>query len=234
MTIQVRQIDKKFDNIQVYRDFSLEFPENSVTAILGPSGCGKTTLLNILAGLVRVDSGTVTTEPEISYLFQEPRLLPWLSLRENIALVLKDKQPAEQSARRIADCLTATGLAAYADYLPNLVSGGMKQRAALARAFVYPSRLLLMDEPFKSQDLKTRHLLIELFLKLWRAESRTVVTVTHDIQEALRLGNQVVVLSEKPVHIVEQVRIDLPQEERVDRYEELFPIEKRLIELVLR
>jgi NitT/TauT family transport system ATP-binding protein len=233
MMIRVWQIAKSFENNPVYDDFSLEFPENEVTAILGPSGCGKTTLLNILAGLVRVDAGRVETEPETSYLFQEPRLLPWLSLRENIALVLADKLPAVASEARVDNCLAATGLAPYAEYLPNLVSGGMKQRAALARAFVYPSRLLLMDEPFKSQDLKTRHHLIELFLELWRAEPRTVITVTHDIQEALRLGNQVVVLSGKPVRIVERLRIDLPQEERVRRYEELFPLEKRLLGLVL-
>ncbi len=232
MAIEVKGIDKRYGTLQVYRDFSLEFPENRITAILGPSGCGKTTLLRLLAGLAGADRGAVTTPLAIGYLFQEPRLLPWMTLRDNIALVLVDKLEPAEVRRRVGRMLNDTGLVQYGDYFPNQVSGGMKQRAAIARAFAYPSRLLLMDEPFKSLDLKTRHQLVGLFLKLWRNEPRTVVTVTHDLREALWLGDQIVVLSEKPAQVMDRIAISLPQEERLGN-EELEAIERKLYRTLL-
>ncbi len=197
--IKVENIFKSYGFREVFADFSLEFPEGKITAILGPSGCGKTTLLNILAGLVKADRGNVHTAERVSYLFQEPRLLPWLTIRENTDLVLYDKMPQEDRAEKIKASLSATGLEDYAECYPVQLSGGLKQRAAMARAFAFEAPLLLMDEPFKSLDLKTRADLFESFLALWIKNPRTVVTVTHDPKEAVTLGDLIVVLGGKPV-----------------------------------
>ncbi len=233
MTVQVANITKRFRELTLYANFSLEFPSGQITALLGPSGCGKTTLLNILAGLVAVDAGTVTTEAPVSYIFQEPRLLPWLSLHANLELVLADRMPAAETKEKVAMGLAATDLTDYADYYPNQVSGGMRQRAALARAFIHPSALLLMDEPFQSQDIKTHYQMVQLFLRLWRTAPRTVVTVTHSIQEALWLADQIVVLSAKPTQLLERFELTEPQETRMAHYDRLQSVEQRVMQALL-
>jgi NitT/TauT family transport system ATP-binding protein len=205
--IKLENIGKSFGNSTVIDHFNVEFPEREITAVLGPSGCGKTTMLNILAGLVKVDYGRVITEKNVSYLFQEPRLMPWLSVRDNIALVLHDKMSPKEVTEKVKVYLDATGISAYANYYPSQLSGGLKQRVAIARAFSYQAPLLLMDEPFKSLDLKIRFQLIQDFLNLWRQEPRTVITVTHDVKEAILLGNRIIVLSDKPLRVVNDIDI---------------------------
>lgn len=226
--IKVAQLRKDFGGLTVFNDFSFEFPEGKITAILGPSGCGKTTLLNILAKLVPVDGGEVIAPERLSYLFQEPRLLPWLTIRQNLALVLRDGMPPAQMAEKIGQSLAAAGLDDYADYYPAQLSGGMRQRAAVARAFAYEAPLLLMDEPFKSLDIKTRFQLMADFLKVWRNQPCTVIMVTHDIKEAVLLGDWVLVFSDKPVRVIEAVRIDIGHMERKTHHE-LSGIEERLL-----
>lgn len=205
--IRVEQISKSYGGLNVFDQFTLAFPQQRITAILGPSGCGKTTLLNILAGLAKVDSGKVSTSPEVGYLFQEPRLLPWLTVRENLSLVLRDKLPLTEVNRQVAKYLAAMGLERYQQFYPAELSGGLRQRVALARAFSYPAQLLLMDEPFKSLDVKTRFGLMDDFLELWHNEPRTVVAVTHDVKEAVRLGDQIVILSDKPVRVLKEIEV---------------------------
>ncbi|HEY8464574.1 MAG TPA: ATP-binding cassette domain-containing protein [Bacillota bacterium] len=202
---RVEQISKNYGKLKVFDRFSLEFPEQRITVILGPSGCGKTTLLNVLAGLTKVTAGRVVTTTEVSYLFQEPRLLPWLTVRGNLSLVLQDKMAKALVTDRVEQYLATMGLEEYRDFYPAQLSGGLRQRVALARAFLYPARLLLMDEPFKSLDLKVRLGLLDDFLAIWRQEPRTVVAVTHDLKEAVRLGDQLVVLSEKPARVVKTI-----------------------------
>ncbi|HYH03085.1 MAG TPA: ABC transporter ATP-binding protein, partial [Bacillota bacterium] len=195
-------------------------------------GCGKTTLLNILAGLTGVECGRVMTTPEVAYLFQEPRLVPWLTVRENLCLVLRDKLPGKSMNERVDQYLTALGLEAYQDYYPAQLSGGFRQRVALARAFSYPARLLLMDEPFKSLDLKTRFRLIADFLELWRQEPRTVIAVTHDVKEAVLLGEKLVVLSDKPTRVLKELEVEPAREERSES--QMGVIEQELWELLLQ
>ena len=214
-------IAKKFGQLQVLRDLSLEFPTNKITAVLGPSGCGKTTTLKILAGLLQPDRGIVKSTEKLSFLFQEPRLLTWLNIRQNLALVLEDRLPATVVDSQIEAYLKAVGLAKYHRFYPGQLSGGMKQRAAMARALSYPADLLLMDEPFKSLDLKTRYQLVSDFLALWRQKSNTVVIVTHDVQEAVWLGDQILVLSEKPARLIASFRNDVPFELRMGSKEAL-------------
>jgi NitT/TauT family transport system ATP-binding protein len=230
--IRVEHISKCFGSLKVFDDFSLEFPEEKITAILGPSGCGKTTLLNTLAGLVKVDQGTVVTTDNVSYLFLEPRLLPWLTVRQNIALVLQDKMSPKEIPERVSENIKATGLTNYADYYPSQLSGGMRQRAAMARAFSYNAPLLLMDEPFKSLDIKTRFQLIADFLELWQKQPRTVVTVTHDVKEAVLLGSRIVVLSDKPLKVLQSFSPNFLQAKRSE-YDETQNLEKEILQLLL-
>lgn len=212
---RVSGIAKKFGQLQVFYDLSLEFPTNKITAILGPSGCGKTTLLRIMTGLLKPDQGLVESTAKLSFLFQEPRLLPWLNIHQNLALVLEGKLTAPDVDNQIEAYLKAVGLAEYHRFYPGQLSGGMKQRAAIARALSYPAELLLMDEPFKSLDLRTRYQLVSDFLTLWRQQPNTVVVVTHDVQEAVWLGDQILVLSEKPACLIAKFENKIPPESRM-------------------
>jgi NitT/TauT family transport system ATP-binding protein len=229
---KLEHVFKSYGALAVLQDLTLEFPENRITAILGPSGCGKTTLLNILAGLIPVDRGQVTTLTPVSYLFQEPRLLPWLSVRENLNLVLRDQLPAAAVAPRVEQYLNAVGVAAYQHFYPGQLSGGLRQRVALARAFSFPADLLLMDEPFKSLDLKTRYRLITDFLELWRRQPRTVVFVTHDVKEAVLLGELIVILADKPTAVVRAIERKGSQAQTDEAAN--FQLERELLALLLK
>lgn len=231
--IKIEHITKSFGSLKVFDDFSLEFPEKQITAILGPSGCGKTTLLNILAGLIKIDQGKVATTDNVSYLFQEPRLLPWLTIRQNIALILKDKMSVQAIDEWVFENLNATGLTEFGDYYPAQLSGGMRQRAAMARAFSYDAPLLLMDEPFKSLDIKTRFQLMADFLELWSKQPRTVVIVTHDVKEAVLMGSLIVVLSDKPVRVLREFNTNKFQTGWTES-EASLNLEREILQLILQ
>lgn len=175
-------ICKKYDNHVVLDDFSLYVEPGTICCITGPSGCGKTTLLNIASGLEKQDSGTIekdkSEEGRISYLFQDPRLLPWLTVLDNVTVPLCGDREKAKSA------LYKVGLGDSLYKYPGQLSGGMRQRTAIARAFSYQSPLLLLDEPFQNLDKNNRSELIRLFLKIHEENKRTVLWVTHDTQEA--------------------------------------------------
>ncbi len=230
---KLEQITRNYGELQVFQDLSLEFPKGKITAILGPSGCGKTTILKIMAGLIKADRGTVVTTSQIGFLFQEPRLLPWLNIYGNLALVLEEQLPSAKVAPQISHYLQAVGLGEYRDFYPRQLSGGMKQRAAMARALAYPAELLLMDEPFKSLDLKARYQLVSDFLALWRQNPNTVVVVTHDVKEAVWLGDQILLLSAKPAQLLERFQNDLPFENRMNSVES-FSLEQKITEMLLK
>lgn len=230
--LKVERIAKKFGQLEVFHDLSLAFPTGKITAILGPSGCGKTTLLKILAGLIEPDQGEVASTEVTSFLFQEPRLLPWLTIRKNLTLVLQDKLPGAAVDSAIECYLKAVGLAEYHRFYPSQLSGGMKQRAAMARALSFPAELLLMDEPFKSLDLKTRYQLVSDFLNLWRQRPNTVVVVTHDVKEAVWLGDQILVLSERPARLIARFENAVPFELRMDSKEAL-GLEQEIVTILL-
>ena len=196
--------------VEVFQDFSMQLPDQEITAVLGPSGCGKTTLLNILAGFVVPDSGSIEGMPgTISYLFQEPRLLPWRTVERNISIVL-EHHIADAARRResVDHYLALVGLQEFAQAYPHELSGGMRQRASIARAFACPSRMLLMDEPFQALDLDLKISLVEAFTSLWEEDPKTAVFVTHDIQEALLVADSVAVFSKAPAR--ELTRIPVP------------------------
>lgn len=232
----VTGVHKAFDSLAVLSGIDAKFPTGSVTAILGPSGCGKTTLLNIMAGILPCDSGTLTGFPEarFSYSFQEPRLLPWLSAADNIAFALSGALgDAEALRNRAGRFLKNAGLEKFASQKPAKLSGGMKHRLSLARAFAYPSDVLLLDEAFVAVDLKLRIELMDLFSLLWREERRTTIMVTHDVQNALYLADQILVLSSRPAKVLDRLDIVTPRESRRYGSRDFADFEERLYRDIL-
>ena len=193
--IELVNVSKKYANTPVYENFSLEIEEGKITCLLGASGCGKTTLLNMLAGLTPYE-GRIGNVPErISYIFQEERLLPNLTVKQNVALVLGKNA----DGKKISEMLEKVELSGKEDAYPAELSGGQAQRVSIARAFAYPSGLILMDEPFSSLDTALKIRLIDVFCRLWQEEKRTAVFVTHDAEEAFMLAHRAVLLDEGKV-----------------------------------
>lgn len=193
--VQIKNLYKSYGDNVVFDNLNINFIKNKITVLLGPSGCGKTTLLNIISGIEKKYSGEVILkDSSISYIFQEDRLIPNLTVFENVAFVLKSTMSKEE-IRRITDrYLNLVKLMEYKDRLPEELSGGMKRRVTIARAFAYKSRLLLMDEPFKGLDQKLKNEIIEEFLKVHNEDKRTIILVTHDIKEAEALGDEISML----------------------------------------
>ncbi len=203
-------------------DVSFEVGEGEFVCVVGPSGCGKTTLLKCVSGLLAPTSGAVLLRgtqvvappAEMALVFQEygRSLFPWMTVRQNVALPLRHKQPRRADRMRIAEnMLEAVGLVAATDRYPWQLSGGMQQRVAIARALAYQPSILLMDEPFASVDAQTRADLEDLTLQLREEFAVTVVFVTHDIDEAIYLGDRVIVLTPAPAVVKETVEVDLPK-----------------------
>ncbi len=201
---QLKNIYKSFETLKIFEDFSINFKKNKINCILGPSGCGKTTLLNIIAGLVSPDSGEISgiNRNKISCVFQEPRLLPWKTARKNIEFTLRDKIPDNEVDNLVEKYIKLVKLDGYGDFFPGQLSGGMNQRVSLARAFSFPSEIILMDEPFKGLDYKLKQNLQNAFLELWQRDNRTVIYVTHDVDEAIELGEIIFLFSRQPIKIL--------------------------------
>jgi NitT/TauT family transport system ATP-binding protein len=191
----------------------LTIAAGSFVSLLGPSGCGKSTLLRIIAGLDRPTTGDVRgVESPISFVFQEPTLMPWATVADNIYLPLRLAGASRAAAEpRIADAVRLVGLDGFDRAYPRELSGGMKMRVSLARALVTRPRLLLLDEPFAALDEITRFKLNDDLLRLWRDQGWTVVFVTHSVYESVFLSERVVVMSPRPGRIAADVAIDLPQ-----------------------
>ncbi len=205
MALKLRDVRKSFEGREVLGGIDLDAGDGEVVALLGPSGCGKTSLLRIVAGLARADSGIVERDAgPLSFVFQEPRLLPVLSALDNLRVPLLGALGADEARERAERFLGIIGLSKRSGDRPRKLSGGMRQRLALARGFAYPSSLLLMDEPFQSMDLGLRSSLMDAFIGLWKEEPRSVLFVTHDPDEALYLGDSVCVMGGSPARIVDR------------------------------
>jgi sulfonate transport system ATP-binding protein len=229
-SVRFHDVGKSFDTssrggtrTQVLRDVSFTVQPGEIVAVVGPSGCGKSTLLRATAGLDTATEGSVTIDgspvrdidPRCAVGFQEPRLLPWRSITDNVALGLPRKTPASRGRKRVAELIELVGLTPHANHRPGEVSGGMAQRAALARALARNPQVLLLDEPFGALDALTRLKMQDLLLDLHRQDPTTVLLVTHDVDEALYLSDHVIVLGRpapgEPAGIVENIEVDLPR-----------------------
>ena len=230
MSIELKDIDVNFGNLSVLNNISMDFDSQSISVVLGPSGCGKTTILNLLTSMVNVDSGIIKgiENKRFSYLFQEPRLLPWLTVKGNLSFILGEVETRVEKEHLCARFLEITDLSDFSDWYPEKLSGGMRQRVAIARAFAHPSDIILMDEPFQGLDLKLKLSLIDQFVSLWREEKRTVILVTHDIHEAIKLADKIFVLSEKPAQIIDSFPVVQPRDQRIPGSPEYLNIESRL------
>jgi len=213
MTLNIKQLNKNYGENIIFKQFNVDLKENTINCILGPSGCGKTTLLNIIAKLDRDFIGKLVgfKDKTFSYIFQEPRLLNWFSVYKNLQVILKDYENREKI---IDKYLKMVGLYEYRDYYPHQLSGGMKQRLSIARAFAFKSDILLMDEPFKGLDPKLKKNLIDSFINLWEQDKRTIIFVTHDIDEAILLGDDIFIFKEKPISKMLNVNIDIDRRNR--------------------
>jgi len=190
--VQVKNLNKSFGSNKIFDNLNMNFEKNKITVITGPSGCGKTTLLNIISGIEKPDSGEVVSNSRsISYIFQEDRLLPDLTVYKNIEFVLKSTMTTEEMKPVIEKYIDLVKLKEARDKYPSQLSGGMKRRVAVARAFAYRSDLLLMDEPFKGLDDRLKKEIIDEFLRIYRQDKRTVIFVTHDMREAEILGDTI-------------------------------------------
>ena len=207
--------------LRALRDVSFDVHPREFICVLGPSGSGKTTLLRILAGLIKPTSGTFTfghgEQPSIGMVFQQATLMPWRTVIENIKLPLEVNQMDESTARAKAnEMIELVGLQGFEDSLPRDLSGGMAQRVAIARALVHDPDLLLLDEPFGSLDALTRERMWTELSRIWQMRQKTVIMVTHSINESLFLADRVLVLTQRPGKIKIDVEVDLPRPRKDD------------------
>jgi len=225
-TVQIDNVSKVYGvagaSTHALDDITLEVASGEFVCLLGASGCGKSTLLNLVAGLDRASAGTITVgdgavETRTSLMFQESALFPWLTARGNVELPLKIRKfPKAQRRAKAMELLELVNLGGFADKLPHELSGGMRQRVALARALAQEADVLLMDEPFGALDAMTRDVLHEELERLWTESHLTVIFVTHNVREAIRLGDRVVLLTSRPGRIAEEYPIAIPRPRRLD------------------
>lgn len=233
--ISIRNLWKAFPNAEkpeellvAVEDVSLDIGEKEFVCVLGPSGCGKSTLLRVAAGLEKPSLGTVETQSRPSVVFQEHGIFPWLTVAENVAYPLKLRGASRaERKQRVGELLDLVGLADFASYYPAQISGGMRQRTSVARALADDGNVLLMDEPFGALDEQTRVALQQELLRIWEQTSKSVMFITHSVDEALTLADRVVVMSHRPGRIVAEIEIpfgrprDIIELRRDPRYGEI-------------
>ena len=210
LTLGFRDVSFSYGEEQPLLDrFSMEISQGKVTCLIGPSGCGKTTLLHLMAGLLQPGSGTMVgfSDAVPSYIFQETRILPWKTVLGNVMFPLLDKYSRPEARAIAMEYIGLVGLIKAKDQLPHQLSGGMKQRVSIARAFAFPSTLVLMDEAFQGLDHPLRNTILELFIEIWNANQRSVIFVTHDVEEALMIGHEIIVLNGSPLQVSKRMNV---------------------------
>ena len=216
-SVTLKNIIKKYGDVEVVHGVNLTIDDGSFVVLLGPSGCGKSTLLRILAGLAKETSGTIKVEApdwaiENAMVFQESGLFPWMSVEANVGFGLMTRGvPAAEMATRVDAALKLVGLTKFRRHYPHQLSGGMRQRSAIARAFVTDPGMLLMDEPLAALDAQNRVILQAELVRIWEQTRKTVIYITHSIEEALLLGDRTVVMTAQPGRIKEIIDVPFPR-----------------------
>lgn len=219
------QFERDGNKVQALANVDLEIPAGRFCSLLGPSGCGKSTLLMLVAGLYRPSEGTIRIDGEpltdcythAGIVFQTDVLLPWLSILDNVLLPARVKRLPQDEARTRAELLLQrAGLSGFETRFPSELSGGMRQRAALCRALLHEPSVLLMDEPFGALDALTRERMQTDLMNLWATDQRTVMFITHDIEEAVLLSDDIVVMTQRPGRIVRKFAVDFPHPRSAD------------------
>lgn len=217
--LEFEKVSVRFGAETIYADLSFAVREGEFLCILGPSGCGKSTSLRIMGDLLDVSGGTVSVEGDpprdawhkLAYIFQSPRLVPWRTTLGNVMLAMELRfggMKKADMAARATELLDLVGLSRDVHKYPGMLSGGERQRVAIARALAVEPRIILMDEPFSALDLNTRRRMREEIISIWRETGKTVVFVTHDIDEALTLADRILLLSNKPTRVLEAIEVD--------------------------
>jgi NitT/TauT family transport system ATP-binding protein len=241
--VQITEVSKTFgrgDTALLALDgVSLSVAPGEFVCLIGASGCGKSTLLSLVAGLDAPTSGAVRTgDRKVALMFQEPALFPWLTAAHNVEMPMRAAgAPKAQRRERVAELLDLVQLSAFADKRPHELSGGMRQRVALARALAQDADVLLMDEPFGALDAMTRDLLHEVLEGIWRRRKLTILFVTHEVREAVRLGDRVVLLSSRPGRVIGEFGVDFERPRGMDSADTVglaIKIKDRLREEIVR
>ena len=227
---------------RIYDRLSFSVRAGEFFCILGPSGCGKSTSLRLIGDLLRATHGVIRVNgrapaeawSDVAFVFQSPRLVPWRSALGNVMLgsdLRLGKQDRHKREARAQELLSLVGLARDADKMPIMLSGGERQRVAIARALMVDPKIILMDEPFSALDPNTRTRMRLEIVELWRATGKTIVFVTHDIDEALMLADRLILLSSKPTHVLEEIAIDVPRPRAIEQDATLSAMRVRLVSL---
>jgi NitT/TauT family transport system ATP-binding protein len=237
--LRLQAVSHSFGAVEVLCDLSLEVRRGEFVAVVGPSGCGKTTLLNLLGGFYAPTSGQVIRRGQTRTVYQQGGLFPWLTAAQNIALGLRHLPGEADRRRQLDELLRLIRLEGFADHYPHQLSGGMRQRVELARALAGPdtreasSDVLLMDEPFSALDYQTRLRMRRELVRMLEQRPRTVLFVTHDIEEAAQLADRIVVLSDRPARVQRELRLELPQPRALTHPAVVHAVEQILMELGL-
>lgn len=238
--VKFDSFSKSFGKLHVLDDINLDIYQDEFLCIVGPTGCGKTTLANLVCGLISPTKGKITIDEEvvnpkkhnISFVFQESACFPWRTVKDNIKLSLEIKNvPAGEIEKRVNEVIELLGLSGFENAYPNQVSSGMRQRVDIARAFCSDTDLMLMDEPFCQNDEKTRFHLLNELVKLWERKKRTVIFVTHNLEEAVFLGQRIIVFTQKPTRVRSILEVDLPRPRDVSS-PDFVEIREKVTELV--
>lgn len=203
INLSIQNINKRYDEHVILKNFTIDFKVNKVNCIVGKSGCGKSTLLNIISGIIKNDTEDFKTIEDVgvSYIFQEDRLIDWLTVEDNIKIVANNHYEKDILENICDNYLNLVGIKEYKKYYPQMLSGGSRQRVNITRAFIYPSKVIIMDEPFKSIDIKNKMAIMKNLKEILSQEQRTVIFVTHDIDEAMFLSDYIYIVGDKPLKI---------------------------------
>jgi len=238
--VRFESFTKCFGDLLVLDNMDASLYENEFICIVGPTGCGKTTLANLVCGLLPPTKGKVTIDGaevdprkhNIAFVFQEVAIMPWRTVKDNIKLGLELKRfPKGEIKTRVHEMIDLLGLRGFEKSFPNQISGGMKQRVDIARAFCAETDLLFMDEPFCQNDEKTRFYMLNLLIQLWEKKKRTIIFVTHNIEEAVYLAERIIVFTQKPTKIREEIMVNLSRPRDVSA-PEFVKIRERVTELI--